>query len=265
MQTSEAEETQRITDAFAEAPSAYDNSTSPSASFHAVCDNLRKAADAYGDIANLSETVKADIAEEPGSRDASIGSLVQDELVLALDMKIKDLARDIKQIGDEVLSWHESDYPAETADYYDPTRATILVVDDSATVRKTLTVLLQSKGYNVVTAEDGVEATRLLVDSFPNLILLDINMPRMSGYQLCKLIKAHPETSVIPVVMISSNTFDKIRCNLVRCDDYISKPFEPEVLLQRVRRHINMDINRSDQANVGKHAASRHRDTQACS
>jgi twitching motility two-component system response regulator PilG len=121
-------------------------------------------------------------------------------------------------------------------------KGTVLVVDDSPTVRKIVTMTLEADGYEVVTAEDGVDATKVLVNFSPNLILLDINMPRMGGYKLCKLVKSHPDTSGIPVVMLSGKDglFDKLRGKLVGCDEYISKPFESEELLKCVREHINV-------------------------
>ncbi len=99
---------------------------------------------------------------------------------------------------------------------------------------------LKSGGYNVKTAEDGVEAMKLLTNITPNLILLDVNMPRMDGYKLCKLIKRHDRTKFIPVVMLSGKDglFDKLRGTLVGCDDYISKPFRSADLLSHVEKYL---------------------------
>ena len=124
----------------------------------------------------------------------------------------------------------------------DQVGGTVLVVDDSPTIRKMTRILLEDAGFTVWTADDGIDATKKLIDGFPNLILLDVRMPRMGGYTLCKLIKSHPDTQDIPVILFSANVLDHIRCSMVRCDDYLAKPFEEDDLLRRVREHINMGI-----------------------
>ncbi|MCA9148274.1 MAG: response regulator [Planctomycetales bacterium] len=123
-----------------------------------------------------------------------------------------------------------------------PTEAgrTILAVDDSPTVLKLVEMTLQSAGYEVVTAPNGVDAMKLLATMTPAMVLLDVNMPRMDGYKLCKLLKSHDKTRLIPVVMLSGKDglFDKLRGKLVGCDNYISKPFESADLLQHVARYV---------------------------
>ena len=116
----------------------------------------------------------------------------------------------------------------------------VLAVDDSPTVRKLVTMTLQANGYQVKTAANGVDAMKMLAQFTPALILLDIRMPRMDGYKLCKLIKSHDKTKFIPVVMLSGKDglFDKLRGKLVGCDDYISKPFESADLLRHVARYV---------------------------
>ncbi|MCA9170028.1 MAG: response regulator [Planctomycetales bacterium] len=123
-----------------------------------------------------------------------------------------------------------------------PTEAgrTILAVDDSPTVLKLVEMTLQAAGYEVVTAPNGVDAMKLLATMTPAMVLLDVNMPRMDGYKLCKLLKSHDKTRLIPVVMLSGKDglFDKLRGKLVGCDNYISKPFESADLLQHVARYV---------------------------
>lgn len=118
---------------------------------------------------------------------------------------------------------------------------TVLVVDDSPTVRKLVTMTLEKHGYQVVSAFDGVAAIKEIAAHNPSLILMDVNMPRLDGYQLCKLVKKHDSTKHIPVVMLSGKDgmFDRLRGRLVGCSGYISKPFVPEVLLQAVEQHIS--------------------------
>jgi twitching motility two-component system response regulator PilG len=120
----------------------------------------------------------------------------------------------------------------------------ILVVDDSPTVCKIVSITLKKRGYDVGTAADGVEAMAIVASNQPDLILLDINMPRMDGYQLCKLIKGYPETKAIPVIMLSGKDgfFDRVRGKLVGCSDYITKPFDPEHLVATVERFLPAPI-----------------------
>ena len=116
----------------------------------------------------------------------------------------------------------------------------ILVVDDSPTVCKIVSMALKKHGFDVDTAGDGVEAMSLIESTHPDLILLDITMPRMDGYQLCKLIKGYPSTKQIPVIMLSGKDgfFDRVRGKLVGAADYITKPFDPEHLVATVERFL---------------------------
>ena len=116
----------------------------------------------------------------------------------------------------------------------------VLIVDDSPTVCKIVSITLKKRGFEVASAGDGVEAMALIAADQPHLILLDITMPRMDGYQLCKLIKGYPQTKSIPVVMLSGKDgfFDRVRGKLVGCADYITKPFDPEMLSATVERFL---------------------------
>lgn len=119
-------------------------------------------------------------------------------------------------------------------------RPLVMVVDDSPTVRKLVSLTLERRGYRVISAFDGVAAIKELGTSRPDLILLDINMPRLDGYRLCKLIKKHEATQNIPVVMLSGKDgmFDKLRGRLVGCSDYITKPFEADALTHKVAKYL---------------------------
>ncbi|QYO66671.1 response regulator [Leptolyngbya sp. 7M] len=121
-----------------------------------------------------------------------------------------------------------------------PKSKRILVVDDSPTVRKLIAGKLEKCGHIVSCASDGVEAIALAKDSNPDLVLLDINMPRMDGYQACKSMRNTPATANVPIVMISGKDgfFDKIRGKMAGCSGYISKPFGPETLMRIVEEHL---------------------------
>jgi twitching motility two-component system response regulator PilG len=120
-------------------------------------------------------------------------------------------------------------------------RGTILVVDDSPTVRKLVAMTLERDGYRVMLASNGVEALSEIQDHIPGLIFLDISMPRMDGYQLCKLIRGDPATKNIPVILLSGKDgfFDKVKGRLAGSTEYITKPFEPETLLDVVAKYLS--------------------------
>ena len=123
-------------------------------------------------------------------------------------------------------------------------RPVVLAVDDSPTIRKLLTMTLERHGFDVIAAADGVEALKVLSETLPDVILSDINMPRLGGYQLCKFVKKYDRTKHIPVIMLSGKdgVFDKMRGKMNGCNDYIVKPFESNDLLSKVRQHAGVMV-----------------------
>ncbi len=121
-----------------------------------------------------------------------------------------------------------------------PKGKTILVVDDSATVRKLISSKLEKCGHNVLCAVDGVEAMETLEGMVPDLVLLDIAMPRMDGYAVCKLIRSKESVKDVPVVMISGKDgfFDKVRGKMAGTTGYITKPFGPETLMKALETYL---------------------------
>jgi CheY-like chemotaxis protein len=117
---------------------------------------------------------------------------------------------------------------------------TILVVDDSPTILRLIAGKLEKCGHQVFCSENGEEAMEWLKDMVPDLILLDINMPKMDGYQVCKLIRANAATKDVPVVMISGKDgfFDKVRGHMAGTSGYITKPFGPETLMKIVEGYL---------------------------
>jgi Response regulators consisting of a CheY-like receiver domain and a winged-helix DNA-binding domain len=117
----------------------------------------------------------------------------------------------------------------------------IMVIDDSKTIRRTAENLLRKAGCEVITATDGFEALSLVADHHPDLIFVDIMMPRLDGYQTCALIKSNKAYSDTPVVMLSSKDglFDRAKGRLAGSDQYLTKPFTREELLDAIRRHID--------------------------
>ena len=115
----------------------------------------------------------------------------------------------------------------------------IMVIDDSKTIRRTAETLLKKEGFDVIVATDGFEALSMVADHKPDLIFLDIMMPRLDGYQTCALIKHHRVFRHTPVVMLSSKDglFDRARGRVVGSDHYITKPFTREELLGAIELH----------------------------
>ena len=128
---------------------------------------------------------------------------------------------------------------------------TVMVVDDSKTIRRTAETLLKKAGCNVITAEDGFDALAKIVDNQPDLIFVDIMMPRLDGYQACALIKNNPQFKNTPVVMLSSKDglFDKAKGRIVGSDQYLTKPFSKEELLGAIREQTetNDELSGMDQ------------------
>ncbi|MEO6658384.1 MAG: twitching motility response regulator PilG [Arenimonas sp.] len=116
----------------------------------------------------------------------------------------------------------------------------VMVIDDSKTIRRTAETLLKKEGCNVVTATDGFEALSKIADQQPQVIFVDIMMPRLDGYQTCALIKNNQMFKAIPVIMLSSKDglFDKARGRIVGSDEYLTKPFTRDELLAAIRKFV---------------------------
>jgi twitching motility two-component system response regulator PilG len=121
-----------------------------------------------------------------------------------------------------------------------PKTIKVMVIDDSQTIRKTAETLLAKEGYTVVTAADGFEALAKIPDVEPDVVFIDIMMPRLDGYQACALIKANPKYAKIPVIMLSSKdgVFDRARGKIVGSDEYLTKPFTRDELINAVKTHL---------------------------
>jgi twitching motility two-component system response regulator PilG len=115
----------------------------------------------------------------------------------------------------------------------------VMVIDDSKTIRRTAETLLKKAGCEVLTATDGFEALSIIADSHPDLIFVDIMMPRLDGYQTCALIKHNELYRDIPVIMLSSKDglFDRARGRIVGSEQYLTKPFTRDELLGAIKKH----------------------------
>jgi len=115
-----------------------------------------------------------------------------------------------------------------------------MVVDDSLTVRKITSRLLEREGFQVVTAKDGVDALEQLGDYKPDVMLLDIEMPRMDGFDLARNVRADARLKDVPIIMITSRMADKHRnyAMEIGVDHYLGKPYQEEQLLELITGFI---------------------------
>jgi twitching motility two-component system response regulator PilG len=116
----------------------------------------------------------------------------------------------------------------------------VLVIDDSKTIRKTAETLLAKEGCEVYTAVDGFDALAKVADYTPDIVFVDIMMPRLDGYQTCSLIKHNKVFKSIPVIMLSSKDglFDRARGRIVGSEFYLTKPFTKDELLSAIETHV---------------------------
>lgn len=117
----------------------------------------------------------------------------------------------------------------------------ILVIDDSKTIRRTAETLLSKEGCTVFTAVDGFDALSKIADHHPDVIFVDIMMPRLDGYQTCSLIKHNKTFRGIPVIMLSSKDglFDRARGRIVGSEQYLTKPFTKDELLGAIASQVS--------------------------
>ena len=117
----------------------------------------------------------------------------------------------------------------------------VMVIDDSNTIRKTAESYLTRAGYQVLTAADGFEAMSVITDNHPDIIFVDIMMPRLDGYQTCTLIKNNRHFKQIPVIMLSSKDglFDRARGRIAGSEQHINKPFTEVDLISAITRHVS--------------------------
>ena len=115
----------------------------------------------------------------------------------------------------------------------------VLLIDDSNTIRRSGEIFLKQAGCHVVLAEDGFDGLSKVVEHHPDLIFIDVMMPRLDGYQACALIKNNPHFKHIPVVMLTSKDtlFDRARGKLVGSDQYLIKPFNKKNIIETVLMH----------------------------
>jgi len=120
----------------------------------------------------------------------------------------------------------------------------VMIIDDSNTIRRSAEIFLSQAGCQVLLAEDGFDALAKITDHHPDIIFVDIMMPRLDGYQTCALIKKNPKLSATPVIMLSSKDglFDRARGRMVGSDEYLTKPFTKDSLIRAVTEHSSANL-----------------------
>ncbi|MDP3482807.1 MAG: Hpt domain-containing protein [Sulfuricella sp.] len=166
------------------------------------------------------------LARVPGIAGATVLGNGQVALIINPAPLAQRIAQQIPAIGAEASA-------VPTAETVAPT---IMVVDDSLTVRKITSRLLAKEGYQVVTAKDGVDALQHLQDILPDVMLVDIEMPRMDGFELTKNVRSDPQTAHIPIIIITSRTAEKHRNYAMELgvNAYLGKPFQEDELLGHI-------------------------------
>lgn len=117
----------------------------------------------------------------------------------------------------------------------------VMVIDDSNTIRRSAEIFLKSAGCEVILAEDGFDALSKIADQHPQIIFVDIMMPRLDGYQTCALVKRNARFKSTPVIMLSSKDglFDRARGRMAGSDEYLTKPFTQDTLIDAINAYTS--------------------------
>lgn len=183
--------------------------------------------------------------------DAARGARAQQTLLPALDSQpcLYELAHqldmDVLQLATMLLPLIQHDlvtlHPFQNAIRANP--ATIVCIDDSSTVQRKVKLILEMEGYRVISLTDPLRALSLLVRERPKLVLLDITMPDLDGYELCRMLRQSSALKHLPIVMLTGRDglIDRVRAKIVGASDYMTKPFNSSTLTQMVSKHISLE------------------------
>ena len=121
----------------------------------------------------------------------------------------------------------------------------VMLIDDSKTIFKTAKMFLSEEEYELIHVENGFEALAQIMETMPDVILLDVLMPKLDGLQTCQLLKRNDELKHIPIIFLSSKDgeFDKARGNIAGANDYLTKPFKKETINEMLKKHTENLIN----------------------
>lgn len=117
----------------------------------------------------------------------------------------------------------------------------VMIIDDSSTIRRSAELFLSNAGFLVKSVEDGFDALSQVMEEKPDLIFMDVLMPKLDGLQACQIIKRNPDFKKLPIVFLSSKDgeFDKARGLMMGADDYLIKPFTKESIVAIVNKYTN--------------------------
>ncbi|MEY4516960.1 MAG: hypothetical protein RL180_1306, partial [Pseudomonadota bacterium] len=181
-------------------------------------------------VGSRSEIVIKPVGQQLALVNGLSGATILGDGSVVIILDVGALAR---QVGAQKIGHRNNTTESNTAN---SVQKTVMVVDDSVTVRKVTSRLLERQGFLVVTAKDGVDAIQILEDLTPDIMLLDIEMPRMDGFEVANLVRHNPRLSDLPIIMITSRTGEKHRERAfqigVNC--YMGKPFQEQELLENI-------------------------------
>jgi twitching motility two-component system response regulator PilG len=200
-------------------------------------EQIRETIDRYGSATDIDTDFHAHY--RLGLAYLNLKQLDKGTKHLQTAIRLRPSATQLQAVVESLLRRQASAKARQEAIKDQAVQGIILVVDDSPTICRLVSITLERYGYQVISAADGLEALSKMNDRLPDLILLDITMPRMDGYQLCKIVKGNQETKHIPVVMLSGKDgfFDKVRGRMAGSTEYITKPFAPDTLVRAVERY----------------------------
>jgi len=182
------------------------------------------------------EIVVKSLGPQFGSVEGLAGATVMGDgsVVVILDLLalVRRLVAQAYMVESQVKQFNEKDITPK-----EDTVRTVMIVDDSVTVRKVTSRFLEREGYNVITAKDGVDALRQLQDRVPDIMLLDIEMPRMDGFEVAKNIRTSSHLHALPIIMITSRTGSKHRERAYELgvNNYLGKPYQEDELLASIK------------------------------
>lgn len=119
-------------------------------------------------------------------------------------------------------------------------KLTIMVVDDAIVIRNVYSMFLQEE-FNIITVENGYDAIAKIINVNPDMLFLDLDMPRLDGYKTCEIIRSHPQFKDLPIFIVSSNdnVIDQSRCRLIGSNEYLIKPFTQKALHNTVKKYLD--------------------------
>lgn len=164
-----------------------------------------------------------------------LNHMAMDSTTSAFEMQV---AKREQELEKEQEDQSPASAPAKESDI--PVKKKILVVEDSSTTRKVIAITLAQKGYDIIEAKDGLEALSRLNEEKPDLVLLDIILPKMDGYKILSIIKGNAVFKDIPVIMLTSRDsfMHKVKGRLAGSSAYLTKPFDPKVLVDTIEKHL---------------------------